>query len=294
MQQGLSNESRPEAAVETSVVIACKNEAPYIGAMLDSLARQTWDRSWELVVADNGSTDSTREIVERYAERIPRLLLVDASAEGGYVLARNLGVTRAVGKKLLFVDGDDEVNESYVQAMSAGLDEHGVVFARIGFERLNPRWLSGVWPAQWQQTEPLDVFRFLPFAGSGTIGVRRSLFEQVGGFRQRHPSSQFEEADFCWRIQLAGNGPPVLVPDAVLYYRLPTRLRALFRRGYSYARGQVTLHELYGEHGMPNPRPTSFRDVAGALRRIRGRRDLGRAASVAGRYVGRFAGRAVA
>lgn len=282
-----------KAAVEASVVIACKNEADHIGAMLDSLARQTWDGAWEVVIADNGSTDRTREIAESYAPRLPRLLVVDASAAGGYALARNLGVERAAGDMLLFVDGDDEVNEGYVAALVAALDQTSLVCARIGFEKLNPPSLLEAWPARWQQDGPLRAFGFLPFAGGGTIGIRRSLFEEVGGFRQRRPSSQFEEADFCWRIQLAGHPAPVLVPDAVLHYRLPDHLSAMFRRGRNYARGRITLYELYGRHGMPNRPGTSFRDLAGAVARVRGRRDVARAANVLGRLVGQLEGGAV-
>lgn len=285
----MSDHSNAGAAVEVSVVIACKNEADHIGTMLDSLARQSWEATWEVVVSDNGSTDATRAIAESYAVRIP-LKVVDASAARGYALARNLGVEHAAGSKLLFVDGDDAVNERYVEALAEALDRTSLVCARIGFDLLNPTWVVDVWPSRWQQDEPLDVFGFLPFAGGGTIGVRRSVFEAVGGFRQRHPSSQFEEADICWRIQLAGHPGPALVPDAVLEYRLPTRLAAMYRRGRSYARGQLVLHALYGPKGMAEPRRATFRGLAGAIRRIRHRRDLGRTAMVLGRLVGGRAG----
>ena len=274
--------------VVASVVIACKNEARRFSTMLESLTRQTFSGSWEVVVADNGSTDETLEVVESYASRLPRLVVVDASRERGYARARNLGVERARGQKLLFVDADDEVNDGYVAALAAALDKTGFVCARIGFERLNPPPVRAVWPARWQQDRPLDAFGFLPFAGGGTIGVRRPLFEEVGGFRQRRPSSQFEEADLCWRIQLAGHPAPVLVPEAILHYRLPTGLAATFRRGRNYARGRSTLYELYYTHGMP-PRPgASLRDLFGAIRRARSRTGLLRAANVLGRCVGQL------
>ena len=59
---------------------------------------------------------------------------------------------------------------------------------------------------------------FLPFAGAGTLGIRRSLFQDIGGF---DPMLRcYEAADLCWRIQLAGNGPPVFVSEARLHHRL--------------------------------------------------------------------------
>jgi glycosyltransferase involved in cell wall biosynthesis len=272
--------------MDVSVVIACKNEARYLGTMLDSLARQSFDGSWEVIVADNGSTDDTRAVAESYATALPRLVVLDASAEPGYATARNQGVSQARGGKILFVDGDDEVNERYVAAMAAALDAEELVCARVGFERLNPPWVPEIWPNRWQQDRPLDDFGFLPFAGSGTLGVRRKLFDEIEGFRHGGRPSQFEECDFCWRIQLAGHPPPTIVPDAVLHYRLPGTMKGMYRRGRNYARGQLVLRQAYAAHGMPPLRRVTLRDVAGAARRARRRPDLARTAQVLGRYVG--------
>ena len=273
--------------IDLSVVIACKNEAEHVGMMLASLARQTWDGSWEIVVADNGSTDATRAVVESYTDSLPRLLVVDASARPGYAYARNLGVERASGSTIVFVDGDDAVGEGYVEAMAAALDTAELVCARIGFELFNPPWLLDAWPTRWQQDHPLDVFGFLPFAGSGTLGIRRALFEGIGGFALTNVKpSQFEEADLCWRIQLAGHPGPTFVTSAVLHYRLPATLRGLYRRGRNYARGQLLLYDRYAEHGMPQLQQVSVRDLVGSARRIRNKSGLARTAHVLGRLVG--------
>ena len=281
--------------VDLSVVIACKNEAARVGTMLASLADQFWDGSWEIVVADNGSTDATRTVVESYASSLPQLLVVDASARPGCAYARNLGVERASGSKIVFVDGDDAVGEGYVAAMAASLDAAELVCARIGFERLNPPWLLDVWSTRWQQDHPLDDFGFLPFAGSGTLGIRRALFEEVGGFAlYSGKPSQFEEADLCWRIQLAGHSGPTLVTSAVLHYRLPATLQGLYRRGRNYARGQLVLYDRYQDHGMSQLQQVSFRDLAGSARRIRNKSGLARTAHVLGRLVGQRSQRAVA
>jgi glycosyltransferase involved in cell wall biosynthesis len=278
--------------VDLSVVIACKNEADRFGTMLDSLARQSWNGSWEVVVADNGSTDATQAVAQSYSDRLPQLRVVDAADRPGPAHARNRGVEQSAGQKILFVDADDEVADGYIAAMASALDTDELVCARLGFERLNPPWVREIWPTQWQQDRPLDDFGFLPFAGCGTLGIRRSLFEEVGGFRQ-HQRPTFEEADLCWRIKLAGHASPVVVPDAILHYRLPATLRTMYRRGCNYARGQLALYETYRDHGMRPLRRVSFRDVVGAARRIRKRRDLARTAHVLGRLVGQRSGRAI-
>jgi hypothetical protein len=201
-----------------------------------------------------------------------------------------VGVEHSKGAKLLFLDADDEVEHGYLLEMAAALDRTEFVCARIGFDRLNPSWALESWPTRWQQDRPLDPFRFLPFAGAGTLGIRRSLFEEAGGFRDAGPPSQFEECDLCWRIQLTGHSGPVLVPEAILHYRLPTSVRMRYRRSRNYATGQLALYEIYRDHGMPQPRRATLRDAVGSLRRIRSRRDLMRTAAVFGHLVGQRRG----
>jgi glycosyltransferase involved in cell wall biosynthesis len=52
--------------MKLSVIIPCLNGAATIATQLAALARQQWDQPWEIVVADNGSTDESAGIVERY------------------------------------------------------------------------------------------------------------------------------------------------------------------------------------------------------------------------------------
>lgn len=274
--------------VELSVVVPCKNEAAHLPLLIESLRRQVWTGTWEVVFADNGSTDGTVAVLDRHWNDLPRPTLVDASDRPGAAHARNRGVESSTGAKLLFVDADDVAADGYIAAIAAALDRAPIACARIGFERLNSRWAREVWPQGWQNDGPLDHFGFLPFAGAGTLAVRRAIFEEAGGFDSRYLT--YEEADFCWRVQLAGHPPPVFVPEAVLEYRLPSSLASMYRRSRDYARGELALYQLYAAHGMPERRPATLRDVAGAIRRIRGRSDLARTAGVVGRLAGERAG----
>ena len=90
---------------------------------------------------------------------------------------------------------------------------------------------------------------FLPFAGAGTLGISHSLFMEVGGFV---PSLRtYEEADFCWRLQLSGHEAPTLVPAAVLHYRLRDRPSRRLRTAAARGMGQALLFRRYRRAGMP-------------------------------------------
>ena len=104
-----------------SIVIPAFNAASTIGAMLESLAQQSASVDWEVVVAENGSTDATRALVATYCDRLPSLRIVDASASSGAAYARNLGVREAKGDQIVFLDADDEVGTDFIQAVSRAL-----------------------------------------------------------------------------------------------------------------------------------------------------------------------------
>jgi glycosyltransferase involved in cell wall biosynthesis len=68
---------------EVSVVIAALNAAATLPLQLAALAAQDYSGSWEVVVADNGSTDATVAIAREFASSLPHLVLVDASDRRG-------------------------------------------------------------------------------------------------------------------------------------------------------------------------------------------------------------------
>src|SRR3954451_7038513 len=83
------------SSVDLSVIIPCYNSAATLAAQLSALAGQKTTYCWEVVVADNGSTDNTRAAATVFGDRIPHLHVVDASARRGAAHARNTGAHAA-------------------------------------------------------------------------------------------------------------------------------------------------------------------------------------------------------
>ncbi len=233
--------------MKLSVVIPCYNAAATLGEQLEALARQNWSGEWEVIVADNGSTDDSRGIAARYAERLP-LRIVDASARRGAGFAYAAGAAAATGDALLFCDADDVVGEGWLAAMAAALAVHDFVAAACDMEKLNEPWVRAT-RANTQKTglQQYHYPPFLPHAGGSTLGVKRALFEAIGGFDQ---SLQLLDTDLCWRLQLAGVHLH-FVPEAVVHVRLRTSLRAIFRQALAWGEGNVALYRKYRPLGMP-------------------------------------------
>ena len=95
--------------VDVSVIVACLNGQETLAEALESLTAQAWDGAFEILLADNGSTDASAAIFAEHARRHPHLRMrrVDASAERGKAAALNAGLAAAEGRAFLFVDCDD-------------------------------------------------------------------------------------------------------------------------------------------------------------------------------------------
>lgn len=85
---------------ELSVIIAARNEAGTLPAQLEAVLAQECGEPWEVIVADNGSTDGTQDVVRALAARDSRLRLVDASARPGSSYARNHAVLAAASSSI--------------------------------------------------------------------------------------------------------------------------------------------------------------------------------------------------
>ncbi len=230
-----------------SIIIPCHNAARTIGATLEGLLTQTWPGDCEVLVADNGSTDDLTSVLQQYHGRLPGLRRIDASARRGPSHARNVGVRAATGEGILFCDADDVPAPGWATAMSEGLKTHPFVACRLEFLKLNA---PAVRVARDQtQVTALQRFKLLPFphAGSGSLGIARTLHEAVGGFDESIPIC--EDIDYCIRVQSTGVRLE-MIPDAVLHIRLRHAVRDIMVQAARYAEYEVYLCKIYGKTSM--------------------------------------------
>jgi glycosyltransferase involved in cell wall biosynthesis len=247
--KGTIVETPREGNMKLSVIIPCYNAADTITAQLEALASQRWSEPWEVIVVDNRSSDESMVIVEQYLERLPNLRVVDASARQGQPYALNVGARTSVGDALAFCDADDEVGTGWVAAMGEALSKYDFVACRFDIEKLNAPWVQE--SHENPQRDGLNKYRYppyLPHAGGGSLGVKRSLHEAIGGFDESLPL--LHDTDYCWRIQLAGTELH-FVPDAVIHVRYRDTLGGIYRQARGYAEYNVLLYKRYQPLGMP-------------------------------------------
>ncbi|GAA2549013.1 hypothetical protein GCM10010435_18400 [Winogradskya consettensis] len=122
-----------------SIVVPVYNVAPYLGECLESLAGQYRD-ALEVIMVDDGSTDDSAAIAERFVEKDSRFRLI-RKENGGLGAARNTGVGHATGEYLMFVDSDDVLAPYAAELLVASLEKTGSDFSCGNVLRLNTRGL---------------------------------------------------------------------------------------------------------------------------------------------------------
>lgn len=104
-----------------SVIIPVYNGGKRLAATLDSVCNQTF-YDFEIIVVDDGSLDNTSEIVAGYCEKDPQRVHYFYKENGGVSSARNVGIGKAAGRFVTFLDSDDFLDENYLQRMFDVLD----------------------------------------------------------------------------------------------------------------------------------------------------------------------------
>lgn len=109
-----------------TVILACHNVAEYIEDALDSLIAQSRFREMEIIPVDDGSTDATWSIIQRYAQANPDNFfpIHFDKGSGGPGRPRNAGLDQARGEYVIFMDPDDRVFEDGYSFLLSAMEEH--------------------------------------------------------------------------------------------------------------------------------------------------------------------------
>lgn len=232
-----------------SVVMPVLNGAATLPQQLEALAGQTFQGSWELVVADNGSTDATVEVVRQWTAKLPRVRLVDASQRLSTNHARNVGSAAAQGDLLAFCDADDVAAPGWLAALVAALGSYDLVGGRLDDEPLNDP-VSRSWRSGPAGGLPSALY-FRPYATSANLGVRAEVLRALGGWNEEFVRGG-TEVEFCWRAQLSGYRLGY-APDAVMAYRYRATRWAFAYQLYRYGRAEAQLFRTFRDHGVRRP-----------------------------------------
>ena len=116
--------------VDVSVIVPVYNSAQYISKCINSLLEQ--DGAIEIIIINDASTDESFEIIEEYKERDSRITIINNDINRGAAYSRNIGLDKARGRYIMFVDSDDLLAPDAVKKITHKMDETNSDMAYLG------------------------------------------------------------------------------------------------------------------------------------------------------------------
>jgi GT2 family glycosyltransferase len=180
--------------VRASVVIATKDRADFLKRAIGSLERQLGGPTFEVIVVDNGSSDSTKEVCDRAIEaaRVPVRYVFEGDPNRGK--ARNRGVAIAQGYLLLFCDDDVVVPPHWISAHDAAHAKEPVV---VNGPILNVASYD-------DRPRPSLANYSRAFLCTCNVSLPRHAFEKVGGFDEDFNLYGWEDTELGIRLRASG------------------------------------------------------------------------------------------
>ena len=228
-------------SIKVSIIIPNWNGLRFVGMCLDSLKKSTFE-GYEVIVVDNGSTDGSRELIERDYAWV-RLLKLPENL--GFATACNRGIQASKGNYISLLNNDIEVEPDWIEKLYEGMQRHpecGMGTSKMMF--LDQRdtfyntgdlfhaWSSGGGRGQGEK----DVGQYdreeLIFGACAGAGIyRRELFDTIGIFDEDFFIFA-EDVDLNMRSQLRGF-KAVYLPEAKVYH-IGTATVGLYSDRYIY------------------------------------------------------------
>lgn len=202
---------------KVSVIIPAYNAEPYIGASLRSVMGQTY-RHIEILVVDDGSTDTTAGIVAGYAQKDDRIILISQQNKG-LAAARNSGIARATGEYICILDSDDIMLPKKIERQLVYMEAHpdcDITYSDLyHFIDDTTRIYHHPMPAVGN-----DVYTSLLYGNSinpNAVFFRRSVYERFGGFDESLLSAE----DWDYWLTIAYRGARFMYqPERLTLYRM--------------------------------------------------------------------------
>ena len=226
-----------------SIVIPAYNEEKNIERCIDSLRAQDYpgDRC-EIIVADNGSTDKTREILKKLNVKY----FVETKKGRPSVL--NLGIKNSKGEIIVFTDADCIPEPNWLTNVVKGFSEPltGCVAGEIKI--LGPEGNPLVEFQKRKRYFSPELLRnrqypYLPAGCGANLAFRRDVFDKIGYFDEDCVRS--EDTDICFRMQIQTDYKISYAFDAVIYHKCETSLLRFLKQRFNVGRGQVELRNKY-------------------------------------------------
>lgn len=183
-----------------SVLMGVYNCANTVEKSIDSILAQTFT-DWEFIICDDGSKDTTVQIIKKYAKIEPRIKFIQNGCNHGLAYTLNHCLSIAKGEYCARMDGDDVCDPKRFEKQIAFLEEHpeyGFVSSRM--KRYDENGVYDI-PEYQESYEPtkMDYIKGSPFCHAPVM-MRKSSYDAVQGYRDIPETLGVEDYDLWFRL----------------------------------------------------------------------------------------------
>lgn len=203
----------PEAAPMVSIVIPVYNQIQYTYLCLRSILQHTTDVSYEVIIADDVSTDATEHLNE-FAEN---LVICRNTTNQGFLRNCNQAAKAARGKYIMFLNNDTQVTEGWLSSL-VDLIESDDTIGMVGSKLVYPDgrlqeaggiiWSDGSGWNYGRLDDPdkaeYNYVKDVDYISGAAILLSRKLWQQIGGFDERFAPAYCEDSDLAFEVRKAG------------------------------------------------------------------------------------------
>lgn len=229
--------------IKYSVIVPVYNRPQEMKELLDSLEPQNRE-DLELVIVEDGSTEKCDELLSGYSLHI-NYYFKPNSGPGD---SRNFGMEKAKGEYLLFFDSDCLIPGDYFEQLDQAIAQYqpdafgGPDAAHDSFsdtQRAINYAMTSFFTTGGIRGGKKQLDKYQP--RSFNMGIRREVYEQVGGFSDVHPG---EDPDLSFRIMNAGF-KVMLIPEAYVYHKRRIDFSKFVKQVYKFGVVRVMLNRWY-------------------------------------------------
>jgi len=232
-----------------SIIVPTYNRRDELEELLESLTRLDFSANrFEVIISDDGSTDDTSVLIERYREqgKIPLVFLQQKNSGPG--AARNHGIAQARGAFFIFIDSDVTVPVDWLTQIDTTLKrEQADAFGgpdtyRDDFppllKAINYSMTSFLTTGGLRGKKGKKLARFYP--RSFNMGLRRGLWAKIGGFGTlRHG----QDIEFSHRI-ISRGAKTVFINNAPVFHKRRTNLRRFYKQVFNWGVARINLYKI--------------------------------------------------
>jgi lipopolysaccharide/colanic/teichoic acid biosynthesis glycosyltransferase/glycosyltransferase involved in cell wall biosynthesis len=228
-----------------SVIVPAYNAEATLNECLAALENQTLDRHrYEIIVVDDGSTDRTAEIAQRWEVRLIQ------QTNAGPAMARNQGAQAAQGELLLFTDADCAPAFDWIEQMAAPFSNPKVMGAKGTYRTHQKHLVSRFVQLEYEgKYDRMTQWDRIDFVDTYSAAYRRSVFLANGGFDTSFSTASVEDQEFSFRLARKGYRL-IFIPEAVVYHHHDATLGEYWRRKFGIGYWKALLLRWHPERAV--------------------------------------------